>query len=163
MIGLSSSAGIPVSCHRLDPCPNIRKVSHCMCGLKKADCLGELKGLCQGGPVCGPPLNEVSSERKRDTERKEGERKRGGADGSKTQPNWLPTGRGGEQGEKSSHIQAAHFLTNYPCKTSLSFCFQLGPCFLSLSLSLLSLFAVWDQELENCQHCRQHQWQKLHC
>lgn len=98
MISLSSAADIPVSSHRLDPCPNICKVSLYMCGLKKADWLGELKGSCQGGPVCGPPLNEVSSERKRDTERKEGERKSGGTDGSKTQPNWLPTGRGREEG-----------------------------------------------------------------
>ncbi|KAK5852871.1 hypothetical protein PBY51_006708 [Eleginops maclovinus] len=59
-------------------------------------------------------------------------------------------GEGQSEREKSLHIEAAHFLTNYCCKTSLS---QTGP-----SLPLLSLSAVWDrpQDLESVQRCRRH-------
>lgn len=48
-------------------------------------------------------------------------------------------GEGEREGEKSLHIQAAHFLTNYCCKTSRSPSFPTGPG------SLLSHFAVWDR------------------
>ena len=48
-------------------------------------------------------------------------------------------GEGERQGAKSSHIQAAHFLTNYCCKTSLS------PPFQTVSLSSLPHFGVCDR------------------
>lgn len=68
--------------------------------------------------LCGPPLNEVRSGIKTDTERK-GERGEGGGLMEAMTAHWK--GRGDRQ-ERSLHIQVAHFLTNY-CKTSLSPCF----------------------------------------
>ena len=66
-------------------------------------------------------MRSVQRERERG-KRGERERERGGADGGKnaTELTAQWEGRGERQGEKCSHIQAAHFLTNYCCKTSLS-------------------------------------------
>lgn len=80
-----------------------------------------------------------SVQRERETLRERG-RERGEQMEAKRNGTDCPLGGEGErQGERSLHIQAAHFLTNYCCKTSLSPFFPTGPC------SLLSHFAVWDR------------------
>lgn len=151
---LSSTARIPLSFHRLDPCPGIWKVLY---SLRK----GGRSGSSQGGPVRGPHLFSMRSvEREKETLTEKRERERWGnrwkQNATELTAHW--EGRGERQGERSLHIQAAHFLTNYCCKTSFSPSFPAGPL-----LSPLSLCGAGSpQELDSSQHCRQHKWQKLH-
>lgn len=117
----SSAAGIPMSRWRLDPCPHFWTISSTAGNETSGKWHGEECGSRWGGPLSVVLPSMRSDQGGRRTLRGKGERSRRGGDWWKQNVTELTAHwkrRGGRQ-EKNSHIQAAHFLTNY-CKTSLS-------------------------------------------